>query len=154
MTQSRLRIILVLSVLSLTSCTQQSDLHQIQHEIKTLNQDRLNLSQQAIILRQQNTLNAQSTEGVYLLPNTGASALLKSQIGTLKMSLTRVITTPHGTQVTLLIQENAQQPLPAFSGVIAWKTGTEQTDAASKAVDGQQSFTAPVVFNTTYLGLA
>ena len=85
MTQSRLIIILVLSVLNLTGCAQQSDLHPIQHEIKTLNQDRMNLSQQAIILRQQNALNAQSTEGVYLLPNAGASALLESQIGTLKM---------------------------------------------------------------------
>lgn len=143
MPQSRMRIILVLSVLSLTGCAPPSDLHQIQHEIKTLNQDMMNLSQQAIILNQQNALNAQSTEGAYLLPNADASALLESQIGTLRMSLTRVIGTPHGTQVTLLIQDNAQRPLPAFSGVIAWKTGPESTDAASNAVDDQQSFTAP-----------
>lgn len=148
MPKSRMRIIFVLSVLNLTGCAPQSDLHQIQHEIKTLNQDMMNLSQQAIILSQQNALNAQSTEGVYLLPNAGAPALLESQIGTLKMSLIRVMTTPYGTQVTLLIQGNAQHPLPAFSGVIAWKTGTEQTDTASKAVNGQQSFTAPVELAT------
>lgn len=140
--------LLAFSILNLAGCAQQSSLHQIQYEIKNLNQDMVDLSQQAIILSEQNALNAQSTQGVYLLPNAGASALLESQIGMLKMSLSHITTVTSGTQVTLLIQDNTQQPLPAFSGVIAWKTRTEKTDATSTAADGQQSFTAPVQLAT------
>jgi len=139
-----LRTLLAFSILSLTACAQQSSLHQIQHEIKTLNQDMVDLSQQAVILSEQNALNAQSTQGVYLLPDAGAPVLLESQIGMLKISLTDITGMASGTQVTLLIQENKQQLLPDFSGMMAWKAGTDKTDAqsTSTANDGQQPFTA------------
>jgi len=139
-----LRALLAFSILSLTACAPQSNLHQIQHEIKTLNQDMVNLSQQAVILSEQNALNAQSTQGVYLLPDAGAPALLESQVGVLKISLAHIAEVAGGTQVTLLIQENTRQPLPDFSGVIAWKTRTDKTDTQATDVDGQQSFAASV----------
>ncbi|MCS3432349.1 DUF3251 domain-containing protein [Klebsiella sp. BIGb0407] len=138
-----LRTLLAFSFLSLTACAQQSSLHEIQHEIKTLNQDMVDLSQQAVILSEQNALNAESTQGLYLLPDAGAPALLESQIGMLKISLSHITATTNGTQVTLLIQEKTQQPLPAFSGMIAWKIRTDKTDEPSTNVNGQQSFTAP-----------
>jgi len=137
-----LRTLLAFSILSLTACAQQSSLHQIQHEIKTLNQDMVDLSQQAVILSEQNALNAQSTQGVYFLPDAGAPALLESQVGMLKISLAHIDKVASGTQVTLLIQENTRQSLPDFSGMIAWKTRADKTDAQATDVDGQQSFTA------------
>lgn len=139
-----LRTLLAFSILSLTACAQQSSLHQIQHEIQTLKRDMVDLSQQAVILSEQNALNAQSTQGVYLLPDAGAPVLLESQIGMLKISLTDITKIVSGTQITLLIQESKQQLLPDFSGMIAWKTRTDKTDAlsTSTANDGQQSFTA------------
>ena len=144
MSMRSLRILLAFSILSLTACAQQSSLHKIQREIKTLNQDMVDLSQQAVILNAQNALNAQSTQGVYLLPDAGAPALLESQIGMLKISLSHITEVASGTEVTLLIQEDTRQSLPDFSGMIAWKTRTDKTDTLATAVDGQQSFTASV----------
>ena len=138
------RTLLAFSILSLTACAQQSNLHQIQHEIKTLNKDMVDLSQQAIILSEQNALNAESTQGVYLLPDAGAPALLESKLGVLKIKLTHIADIASGTQVTLLIQENTRQPLVNFSGMIAWKTRADKTDPLSTAIDGQQPFTVPV----------
>ncbi|WP_299998424.1 DUF3251 domain-containing protein [uncultured Cedecea sp.] len=143
-----LRALLAFSILSLAACAQQSNLHQIQYEIKTLKQDMVDLSQQAIILSEQNALNAQSTQGVYLLPDAGAPALLESQIGLLKIALMHVTSVADGTQVTLLIEENARKSLPAFTGMIAWKTRTDSVDMQSTAIDGQQSFTAPTQLAT------
>lgn len=139
-----LRTLLAFSILSLTACAQQSNLHQIQHEIKTLNKDMVNLSQQAIILSEQNALNAESTQGAYLLPDAGAPALLESQLGVLKITLTHIADVASGTQVTLLIQENTRQSLPNFSGMIAWETRTDKTDTLPTTINGQQSFTVLV----------
>jgi len=144
MNHGGLRTILAFSVLSLTACAQQSELHQIQHEIKSLNQDMLALSQQAVTLSRQNELNAHSTQGVYLLPNAGAPALLESQIGVLKMSLAAISPVEGGTQVTLFIQESRLQQLPAFSAIIEWRSGTDKDQAGSETANGQQSFTVPV----------
>lgn len=139
-----LRTLLAFSILSLTACAQQSNLHQIQQEIKTLNQDMVELSQQAIILSEQNALNAESTQGVYLLPNAGAPALLESQPGVLKITLTHLADVAGGAQITLLIQENTRQPLPSLSGKIAWETRTDKTEKLSTTVSKQLSFTVPV----------
>lgn len=148
MSLSGLRTLLALGVLSLTACAQQSNLQQIQHEIKALNQDMLILSQQAVALSRQNALNAQSTQGVYLLPDAGAPALLESQIGILKMSLPHISDAPTGTQVSLLIEASPQHQLPAFSGSIEWQSRQDDTDVESENATGQQSFTAPVPFTT------
>lgn len=91
-----LRTLLAFSILSLTACAQQSSLHQIQHEIKTLKRDMVDLSQQAVILSEQNALNAQSTQGVYLLPDAGAPVLLESQTGVLKISLSHLTEITNG----------------------------------------------------------
>lgn len=141
MSHSGLRTVLAFSVLSLAACAQKADLHQIQHEIKALNQNMLALSQQAVTLSRQNALNSQSTQGVYLLPDSGAPALLESQIGVLKMSLTDVTGSSSGTHITLQIQENDRKNLPTFTGTIEWKT--TPVEGASDVATGHQAFTAP-----------
>lgn len=92
-----LRTLLVRSILSLTARTQQSNPHQTQHKIKILNRDRVDLSQQALILSELSALNAQSTQGVYLLPDAGIPALRESQAGILKISLTHITEIVSGT---------------------------------------------------------
>lgn len=149
MSLSRRKNLLAFSVLSLSACAQQTSLHQIQSEIKSLNQDMLMLSQQAVTLSRQNKLNAQSTQGVYLLPSAGAPALLDSQIGRLKMSLTAIIPTAGGTQVTLLIQENTLQQLPAFSATIEWKDSADETHAELDIINDRHSFIIPVPLATS-----
>lgn len=149
MSLSHRKNLLAFSVLSLSACVQQTSLHQIQHEIKSLNQDILMLSQQAVALSRQNKLNAQSTQGIYLLPNAGAPALLDSQIGRLKMSVTAIAPTAGGTQVTLLIQENTLQQLSAFSATIEWKDSADETHAELDITNPPQSFIIPVPLATS-----
>lgn len=131
------------SIFSLTACAQQSNLQQIQHEIKTLNQDMADLSQQAAILSEQNALNAESTQGAYLLPGAGAPVLLESQIGMLKITLSQLADVAGGTEVTLLVEENNRQSLPSFSGMVTWKTRTDKTAFPAATPGSQRSFAAP-----------
>jgi hypothetical protein len=61
--------------------------------VSTLSKEMTQLNQQTVKITQQNALNAKSTSGVYLLPEAKTPARLKSQIGTLRMSL---VNTPDG----------------------------------------------------------
>ncbi|MBS0848742.1 DUF3251 domain-containing protein [Citrobacter sp. JGM124] len=144
MSLSGRKTILVVSILNMTACASPSNLHQIQHEIKSLNQDMQRLSEQAVSVSQQNALNAHSTQGVYLLPSANTPALVESNIGMLKMSLVTVAPAAGGTRVTLLIQQNRLQPLPAFSAIIEWNSHEDNANTEPKKATGQQFFSVPV----------
>ena len=55
-------------------------------------------------------------------------ARLESQIGTLRMSLRDIAADADGTRLTLRIQGESNDPLPAFSATVAWGqiSGTTQ----------------------------
>lgn len=120
MTKSYLRILLAGSLISLTACAQQTQVRQMKHEVSSLNQEMMTLSDRTVKLTQQNALNAKSTTGVYLLPGSNTPARLNSQIGNLQMSLSNVSAQENGTRATLTIKGESNNPLPAFSGEIAW----------------------------------
>ncbi|HEN7142888.1 TPA: DUF3251 domain-containing protein, partial [Escherichia coli] len=71
-------------------------------------------------ITQQNRLNAKSSSGVYLLPGAKTPARLESQIGTLRMSLVNITHDTDGTTLTLRIQGESNDPLPAFSGTVEY----------------------------------
>ncbi len=71
-------------------------------------------------ITQQNRLNAKSSIGVYLLPGAKTPARLESQIGTLRMSLVNITPDTDGTTLTLRIQGESNDPLPAFSGTVEY----------------------------------
>ncbi|QRF48803.1 hypothetical protein BW707_24380 [Escherichia coli] len=71
-------------------------------------------------MTQQNRLNAKSSSGVYLLPGAKTPARLESQIGTLRMSLVNITHDTDGTTLTLRIQGESNDPLPAFSGTVEY----------------------------------
>lgn len=83
------------ALFSLTGCaTQNSQIPALKTEVGQLNQKLQHLTDLALALEQQTTLNRQSDNGVYLLPAAKSAALLKSNIGELSLQLTRIAPTP------------------------------------------------------------
>lgn len=120
MTRRYLKILLVGSLFTLSACAQQSEVRQLHQSVSTLNKEMSKLNQETVKITQQNALNAKSSSGVYLLPGANTPALLHSQIGMLKMSLMNIAPDANGTRVTLRIQGESNDPLPAFSGTVEW----------------------------------
>lgn len=120
MTRRYLRILLVGSLFSLSACVQQSEVRQMHHSVSTLSAEMTQLNQETIKITQQNKLNAKSSSGVYLLPGSKTPARLNSQIGTLRMSLINIAPDADGTRLTLRIQGESNDPLPAFSGTVEY----------------------------------
>lgn len=112
------RLLLLGSLFSLSACVQQSEVRQMKHSVSTLNQEMTQLNQETVKITQQNRLNAKSSSGVYLLPGAKTPARLESQIGTLRMSLVNITPDADGTTLTLRIQGESNDPLPAFSGTV------------------------------------
>ncbi len=115
-----LRLLLLGSLFSLSACVQQSEVRQMKHSVSTLNKEMTQLNEETIKITQQNKLNAKSQSGVYLLPGSNTPARLESQIGTLRMSLMNISPTTNGTALTLRIQGESSDPLPAFSGTFEY----------------------------------
>ena len=114
------RLLLLGSLFSLSACVQQSEVRQMKHSVNTLNQEMTQLNKETVKITQQNRLNAKSSSGVYLLPGAKTPARLESQIGTLRMSLVNITSDTDGTTLTLRIQGESNDPLPAFSGTVEY----------------------------------
>ena len=114
------RLLLLGSLFSLSACVQQSEVRQMKHGVSTLNQEMTQLNKETVKITQQNKLNAKSSSGVYLLPGAKTPARLESQIGTLRMSLVNITSDTDGTTLTLRIQGESNDPLPAFSGTVEY----------------------------------
>ncbi|HEY1846821.1 MAG TPA: DUF3251 domain-containing protein [Buttiauxella sp.] len=143
MTKTYLRIILACGFMSLTACAQQTEVRQIRHEVGSLNQEMMKLSDQTVKLTQQNALNAKSTTGVYLLPGSNTPARLNSQLGSLQMSLSHVSAEANGTRATLTIKGESNDPLPAFSGKVEWGQIQGTTDSFQEVNVQTQRIDAP-----------
>ncbi|EHR8279529.1 DUF3251 domain-containing protein [Escherichia coli] len=114
------RLLLLGSLFSLSACVQQSEVRQMKQSVSTLNQEMTQLNQETVKITQQNRLNAKSSSGVYLLPGAKTPARLESQIGTLRMSLVNITPDTDGATLTLRIQGESNDPLPAFSGTVEY----------------------------------
>ncbi len=119
MTRRYLKLAIVGSIFTLSACAQQSEIRQMNQSVSTLSKEMTQLNQQTVKITQQNVLNAKSSSGVYLLPAAKTPARLKSQIGTLRMSLLNITADGDGTRLTLRSQGEANDPLPAFSATVA-----------------------------------
>lgn len=143
MTRRYLRIILVGSLFSLSACAQQSEVRQMHQSVSTLNKEMNQLNQETVKITQQNSLNVKSTSGVYLLPGSNTPARLNSQIGTLRMSLINIAPNAAGTRVTLRIQGESNDPLPAFSGTVEYGQIQGTTDNFQEVNVQNQLINAP-----------
>ncbi|MDF3006407.1 MAG: hypothetical protein K0R86_274, partial [Enterobacter kobei] len=97
MTRRYLKVLLVGSLFTLSACAPQSEVRQLHQSVSTLNKEMSKLNQETVKITQQNSLNAKSSSGVYLLPGANTPALLHSQIGMLKMSLVNIAPNADGT---------------------------------------------------------
>ena len=120
MTRRYLKVFALGSLFALTACAPQSEVRQLHQSVSTLNKEMTQLNQETVKITQQNTLNKKSANGVYLLPGANTPARLNSQIGMLRMSLANIAPNADGTRVTLRIQGESNDPLPAFSGTVEW----------------------------------
>lgn len=120
MTRRYLRTLLLGSLFALSACAQQSEVRQLHQSVSTLNNEMSKLNKETVKITQQNTLNAKSGSGVYLLLGANTPARLNSQIGMLRMSLQNIAPNAAGTRVVLRIQGESNDPLPAFSGTVEW----------------------------------
>ncbi|HEM6697263.1 TPA: DUF3251 domain-containing protein [Citrobacter amalonaticus] len=143
MTRRYLRILLVGSLFSLSACAQQSEVRQMHQSVSTLNKEMNQLNQETVKITQQNSLNVKSTRGVYLLPGSNTPARLNSQIGTLRMSLINIAPNAAGTRVTLRIQGESNDPLPAFSGTVEYGQVLGTTDNYQEVNVQNQLINAP-----------
>jgi hypothetical protein len=115
----------------------------MKQSVSTLNQTMTQLNQETVKITQQNALNVKSTSGVYLLPGSNTPARLKSQIGTLRMSLINVAPNADGTRATLRMQGESNDPLPAFSGTVEWGQIQGTTDNFQEVNVQNQLINAP-----------
>lgn len=143
MTRRYLRILLVGSLFSLSACAQQSEVRQMHQSVSTLNKEMNQLNQETVKITQQNSLNVKSSSGVYLLPGSNTPARLNSQIGTLRMSLINIAPNAAGTRVTLRIQGESNNPLPAFSGTVEYGQIQGTTDNYQEVNVQNQLINAP-----------
>ncbi|RPH22582.1 DUF3251 domain-containing protein [Buttiauxella warmboldiae] len=143
MTNSYLRFLLACSLVSLSACAQQTQVHQMKSEVGSLNQEMAQLAEQAVKLTQQNALNAKSTTGVYLLPGSQTPARLNSQLGNLQMSLSAITPEANGSRAMLMIKGESHDPLPAFSGKVEWGQIQGTTDSYQEVNVQSQQFSVP-----------
>ncbi|HAT3660457.1 MULTISPECIES: SadB/YajI family lipoprotein [Klebsiella] len=143
MTRRYLKLAIVGSIFTLSACAQQSEIRQMNQSVSTLSKEMTQLNQQTVKITQQNVLNEKSNSGVYLLPEAKTPARLKSQIGTLRMSLLNIAPDGDGTRLTLRIQGESNDPLPAFSATVASGQISGTTDSYQEVNVQNQLISAP-----------
>ena len=136
MTRRYLKLAIAGCLFTLTACAQQSEIRQMHQSVSTL-------SQEMTQLNQQNALNAKSTRGVYLLPEAKTPARLESQIGTLRMSVGSITPDGDGSRLTLRIQGESNDPLPAFTATVASGQITGTTHSYQEVNVQDQLISAP-----------
>ena len=143
MTRRYLKILLVGSLFTLSACAQQTEVRQMKQSVNTLNTAMDKLNKETVKITQQNALNAKSTRGVYLLPGANTPARLNSQVGTLRMSLRNIAANAQGTALTLRIQGESNDPLPAFTGTVEWGQIQGTTEQYQEVNVSNKLFSAP-----------
>lgn len=143
MTRRYLRSLLVGSVFALSACAQQSEVRELHQDVSALNNQMSKLNKETVKITQQNALNVKSSNGVYLLPGSNTPARLNSQLGMLRMSIKDVAAGTNGSRVTLRIQGESSDPLPAFSGTVEWGQIQGTTQSYQEVNVQNQLFGAP-----------
>ena len=86
---------------------------QLHQEVSQLNQQMRHLTTQASAIEIQGQLNSNSTQGAWLVPQANTPVELQTQLGKLRLSLTRVAAEANGARANLTISATDSQPVPA-----------------------------------------
>ena len=118
MTRRYLKLAIAGSLFTLTACAQQSEIRQMHQSVSTLSQEMTQLNQQT-------------------------PARLESQIGTLRMSVGSITPDGDGSRLTLRIQGESNDPLPAFTATVASGQITGTTHSYQEVNVQDQLISAP-----------
>lgn len=149
MTISYRSLYATLALMSLAGCAQQPNpkIPELKKEIVQLNQRLQYLNDEASALMQQNALNEQSTDGVYLYPAARTGARVESNIGRLQVSLGTVETEANGSRALLSIRTADGSALPPFHAAVDWG----QVDPASGKPLTADTLSQPIVVPASLL---
>ncbi len=112
--------LLALAMLSGCASSTDKELPQLKNQVSKLNQQLQYLNDQASALLLQNTLNEQSTTGVYLYPAAQTAARVDSDAGKLQVSLGRVEPEANGARALLHIRTADATALQPLNAVVDW----------------------------------
>ena len=105
---------------------------QLHQEVSQLNQQMRHLTTQASAIEIQGQLNSNSTQGAWLVPQANTPVELQTQLGKLRLSLTRVAAEANGARANLTISATDSQPVPALRARVVWG---ERDPATGKPLD-------------------
>lgn len=94
--------------------------NQLHQEVSQLNQQMRHLTSQASAIEIQGQLNSNSTQGAWLVPQANTPVELQTQLGKLRLSLTRLAAEANGARANLTISAAESQTVPALHARVVW----------------------------------
>jgi outer membrane murein-binding lipoprotein Lpp len=116
---------------------------QLHQEVSQLNQQMRHLTSQAGAIEIQGQLNSQSTQGAWLVPQANTPVELQTQLGTLRLSLTRPTAEANGARATLTFSATGSQPVPALQARVVWGERDPATGKPLEASSLSQTIEVP-----------
>ena len=142
MTRRYLKLAIAGCLFTLTACAQQSEIRQMHQSVSTLSRD-----DPAQPANDQNHPAKRAERQIHprrhLLPEAKTPARLESQIGTLRMSVGSITPDGDGSRLTLRIQGESNDPLPAFTATVASGQITGTTHSYQEVNVQDQLISAP-----------
>nr|MBA2815417.1 putative lipoprotein yajI [Candidatus Pantoea persica] len=83
-------------------------------EVSQLNQDMRHLTSQAGAIEIQDQLNSHSTQGAWLVPQANTPVELQTQLGTLRLLLTRLAAEASGARANLTLSATGDGTVPTL----------------------------------------
>lgn len=114
---------MAMSLIILSGCSSTPSapkVNALHQEVSQLNQQMQHLTTQASALEIQRQLNSHSQQGAWLVPQANTPVELQTQLGTLRLSLSRVESEANGSRANLNIRATGDQPLSALRATVVW----------------------------------
>lgn len=116
---------------------------QLHREVSQLNQEMRHLTSQASAIEIQGQLNSHSTQGAWLVPQANTPVELQTQLGTLRLSLTRLAAEASGARANLTLSATGDGTVPALRARVVWGERDPATGKPLEASSLSQTITVP-----------
>ncbi|RPE03556.1 DUF3251 domain-containing protein [Candidatus Pantoea deserta] len=117
--------------------------NQLHQEVSQLNQQMRHLTTQASAIETQGQLNSNSAQGAWLIPQANTPVELQTQLGTLRLSLTRFAPEANGARANLTISATGSGTVPALRARVVWGELDPTTGKPLEASSLSQSIEVP-----------
>ena len=116
---------------------------QLHQEVSHLNQEMRHLTSQASAIEIQGQLNSHSTQGAWLVPQANTPVELQTQLGTLRLSLTRLAAEASGARANLTLSATGDGTVPALRARVVWGERDPATGKPLEASSLSQTIEVP-----------